>query len=200
MTTPPPITRTADLEQRTFRAVLSALSMPGTVEQLSLLRAEDGRWAGAIAIAQSLLDHEVTFHVATDGLPAEGPEETILRRTGSRTAPLAQAGYVFTDAARAFVAVEQAAEGPLEEPERSATIVVLCDSVGEGSLALALSGPGVDGECTLRLGGLDASVLKARAERNWPFPVGIDLLLVDPQGRVAGLPRSTAAAVMTEVW
>ncbi len=199
MTTPPPITRTADLEQRTFRAVLSAVSMPGTVEQLTMLRDDDGRWAGVIAIAHSLLDHEVTFHVLTAGASADGPEETILRRTGSRTAPLAQAGYVFTDATRALAAVEQAVEGPLEEPERSATVIVLCDSVGAGDLALALSGPGVDGEKVLRLGGVDAAVMKARAERNWPFPVGIDLLFVDPLGRVAGVPRSTTATVTTEV-
>lgn len=198
MTTPPPITRTADLEQRTFRAVLAALSMPGTVEQLPAAT-DDSRWAGVVAIAQSLLDHEVTFHVTVSGPAADGPEETILRRTGSRTAPLAQAGYVFTDGVRALAAVEQALEGPLEEPERSATVVVLCDSVGEGDLPLLLSGPGVDGETTLRLGGLDAAVVKARAERNWPFPVGIDLLFVDRQGRVAGLPRSASAVVATEV-
>jgi alpha-D-ribose 1-methylphosphonate 5-triphosphate synthase subunit PhnH len=191
MTSVPPITQTADLEQRTFRAMLSAMSMPGTVEQVSVARAEDGPWAAAIAVAQSLLDHEVTFHVAA----SNGPEETILRRTGSRTAPLDRAGYVFADAAHALTAIEAAYEGPLEEPERSATVVVLCDTVGEGDLALTLTGPGVDGETTLRVGGLDASVMKERTERNWPFPTGIDLVLVDPQGRLAALPRSTAATL-----
>ncbi|MDO9445774.1 MAG: phosphonate C-P lyase system protein PhnH, partial [Dehalococcoidia bacterium] len=91
--------------------------------------------------------------------------------------------------------IEAAHEGPLEEPERSATVVVLCDAVGEGDLVLTLSGPGVDGETTLRVGGLDAAVVKARAERNWPFPTGIDLVLVDPRGRLASLPRSTTATI-----
>ncbi|PKN78901.1 MAG: phosphonate C-P lyase system protein PhnH [Chloroflexi bacterium HGW-Chloroflexi-9] len=191
MTSVPPITQTADLEQRTFRAMLSAMSMPGTVEQVSVARAEDGPWAAAIAVAQSLLDHEVTFHMAA----SNGPEETILRRTGSRTAPPDRAAYVFADAAHALAAIEAAYEGPLEEPERSSTVVVLCDAVGEGDLALTLSGPGVDGETTLRVGGLDPAVLKARTERNWPFPTGIDLLLVDPRGRLAALPRSTTATI-----
>lgn len=191
MTSVPQITQTADLEQRTFRAMLSAMSMPGTVEQVSVARAEDGPWAAVIAVAQSLLDHEVTFHVVATA----GPEETILRRTGSRTAPLDRAGYVFADAAHALAAIEAAHEGPLEEPERSATVVVLCDAVGEGDLVLTLSGPGVDGETTLRVGGLDAAVVKARAERNWPFPTGIDLVLVDPRGRLASLPRSTTATI-----
>lgn len=192
MTSVPQITQTADLEQRTFRAMLSAMSMPGTVEQVSVARTEDGPWAAAIAVAQSLLDHEVTFHVTA----SNGPEETILRRTGSRTAPLDRAGYVFADAAHALGAVEAAYEGPLEEPERSATVVVLCGAVGgEGDLALTLSGPGVDGETTLRVGGLDPTVIKARTERNWPFPTGIDLVLVDPRGRLAALPRSTTATI-----
>lgn len=191
MTSVPPITQTADLEQRTFRAMLSAMSMPGTVEQVSVARAEDGSWAAVIAVAQSLLDHEVTFHVAA----SNGPEETILRRTGSRTAALDRAGYVFADAAHALAALEAAFEGPLEEPERSATVVILCDAVGEGDLALTLSGPGVDGETTLRVGGLDTTVIKARTERNWPFPTGIDLVLVDPHGHLAALPRSTTATI-----
>ncbi|GMU41187.1 MAG: hypothetical protein AMXMBFR23_20530 [Chloroflexota bacterium] len=197
MSTVPPISVTADLEQRTFRALLSAMSMPGTIETVEARRAEDGEWGAPIAVAQSLLDHEVTFHVAA----APGPEETILRRTGSRTAPLERAGYVFADAEHALAAVERSVEGPLEEPERSATVVILCETVGEGALTLTLSGPGVDGETTLRVGGLDPRVIRARTERNWPFPTGIDLVLVDPTGRLAALPRSTTAtlAVSQEV-
>jgi len=195
MTTVPPLSQSAALEQRTFRSLLAAMSMPGTIETVSTARAEDGTWAGIIAIAQALLDHEVTFYVAADG--GTVAEDAILRRTGARTAPLERAGYVFADAARATSAVEYAVEGDLEEPERSATVVLLCTNVGEGNLALRLTGPGVDGEAMLHVGGLDASVVKARAERNWPFPTGIDVILVDHQGRIAGLPRSTQIELMT---
>ena len=71
-----------------------------------------------------------------------------------------------------------------------------CASVGEGDLALRLTGPGVDGEIALRLG-LGADVIAARNERNGPFPTGIDLLFVDARGRLAGLPRSTQVEVLT---
>ena len=193
MTTVPPISQPAALEQRTFRAMLAAMSMPGTVEMLADANPADATVA-LVAIAQSFLDHEVTFHVAAEG--GSTLEDAILRRTGARTAPLNRADYVFADPTHARRAVEQAVEGPLEEPELSATVVVRCASVGEGDLALRLTGPGVDGEIALRLG-LGADVIAARNERNGPFPTGIDLLLVDAQGRLVGLPRSTQVEVLT---
>jgi len=193
MTTVPQISQPAALEQRTFRAMLSAMSMPGTVEVLEDANAADPS-SVLVAIAQSFLDHEVTFHVATNG--AATLEDAILRRTGARTAPLDRAGYVFADATHAQRAVEQAVEGPLEEPEYSATVVIRCDQVGAGDLALRLSGPGVDGESVLRVSGLDAAVIEARNARTGPFPTGIDLLLVDAAGRIAGLPRSTQVEVL----
>lgn len=194
MTTVPPISQPAALEQRTFRAMLAAMSMPGSIEVLTDANPSDATVA-VVAIAQSFLDHEVTFHVAAEG--GSALEDAILRRTGARTAPLDRAGYVFADATHARCAVEQAVEGALEEPEQSATLIVRCAQVGAGDLALRLTGPGVDGEITLRLGGLGADVIEARNERNGPFPTGIDLLFVDAQGRLAGLPRSTQVEVLT---
>ena len=193
MTTVPPISQPAALEQRTFRAMLTAMSMPGTIQVLTDANPTDAAVA-VVAIAQSFLDHEVTFHVAAEG--GSALEDAILRRTGARTAPLSLAGYVFADPTHARRAVEQAVEGPLEEPEQSASLIVRCAQVGEGDLALRFAGPGVDGEITLRLGGLGADVIKARNERNGPFPTGIDLLFVDAQGRLAGLPRSTQVEVL----
>lgn len=193
MTTVPPISQVAALEQRAFRSMLSAMAMPGTVEQVTLAPV-DGPWGAAVAIAQSLLDHEVTFHVAAQA----GPEETILRRTGSRTASLDRAGYVFADASHALTAVQSSREGLLEEPEHSATVVLLVDAVGGGELSLALAGPGVDGSRTLSVSGLDAAVVHARNARCAPFPSGIDVLLVDPQGRLAALPRSTSVTLVSE--
>ena len=75
-------------------------------------------------------------------------------------------------------------------------MVIRCDQVGAGVLVLRLSGPGVDGESVLCVGGLDAAVIEMRNARTGPFPTGIDLLLVDAAGRIAGLPRSTQVEVV----
>ena len=82
-------------------------------------------------------------------------------------------------------------EGYLEEPERSATVVVRVDAIGSGALRASLSGPGIESVQPLSVDGLDVAALHALIERNAVYPTGIDIVLVDPQGRIACLPRST---------
>jgi len=182
----------ADQEQRAFRALLDAMSRPGTIHELPEARATDGAWGSALVVMQCLLDHEVTFAVEADD---RSVHEQILRRTGARSDVLAAAGYVFADAAHALEVIEMASEGYLEEPERSATVVVRVDAIGSGSLRAVLSGPGIETVQSLAIEGLDASALHALIERNALYPTGIDIVLVDPQGRVACLPRSTRIEV-----
>ena len=146
----------ADQEQRAFRALLDAMSRPGTIHELPEARATDGVWGSALVVMQCLLDHEVTFAVEV---------------------------------------IEMTSEGYLEEPERSATVVVRVDAIGSGSLRAVLSGPGIETVQSLAIEGLDASALHALIERNALYPTGIDIVLVDPQGRVACLPRSTRIEV-----
>lgn len=179
---------TADQEQRAFRALLDAMSRPGTIHTLPAARPADGVWGSALVIMQCLLDHEVTFAVEADD---RSVHEQILRRTGARSAALAAAGYVLSDAAHAVDVIEMVSEGYFEEPERSATVVVRVDAVGSGPLRAVLSGPGIQTVQPLEIEGLDAAALRALVERNAVYPTGIDTILVDPQGRVACLPRST---------
>ena len=182
----------AAMEQRAFRALLDSMARPGTVSQLPAPRAADGVWGGALIVLQCLLDHEVTFCVeAADRYP----QEQILRRTGARSAPLGDAGFVLADAEHAAVAIAGAREGDLEEPERSATVVVGVGTVGTGPLGVVLTGPGIATVATLELGGVEVGVLRAIAQRNAAFPTGIDAIFVDPEGRVACLPRSTRIEV-----
>ena len=44
-------------------------------------------------------------------------------------------------------------------------------------------------------GRIGRCILRALVERNVTFPTGIDVVLVDPEGRVACLPRSTRIAL-----
>ncbi len=178
----------AALEQATFRTLLHAMSHPGIVQPLPAPRDEDAHWGAALGVLQSLLDHEVTFHVASDEAL---PREQLLRRTGARAVDLTTADFVLTDAAHALEAIETAREGPFEEPEHSATVVVVCDQIGAGSTVIEVSGPGVDGELRFAVEGLSAELFQALARRNAVFPSGIDVVLVDRARQVACIPRST---------
>ena len=185
---PPRQTVISDLEQRTFRALLDAMARPGTIRVLPASPGAEGPWATVLTVMQSLLDHEVTFCVEADD---RSVHEQILRRTGARSASLDQADFVVTDAAHAAATITAAREGDLEAPERSATVIVRADHVGEGATQAVLSGPGIASVVPLALDGVTAEALRALVERNAAFPNGIDTVFVDTEGRVTCLPRST---------
>lgn len=90
-------------------------------------------------------------------------------------------------------AIAQAKPGTLEEPERGATVVLLVDSISTAPAkdltCFELSGPGI--EKTAELYVSQAEWAHARAERADEYPCGIEILLVDGEGNVAALPRTT---------
>ena len=184
----PSLSAVAAAEQATFRALLSAMARPGTVVHLAHRRPEDGAWASALVVLQSLLDHEVTFSVLT----ADGyPREQLLRRTGSRITEVETADFILAAGDAAEEAIRRAKDGDLEYPDASATVVLSCDTVGGGPLRLLLAGPGVNGTATLAVGGVGAAAFENLRERNVAFPLGVDVILAGQDGNAACIPRST---------
>ena len=67
--------------------------------------------------------------------------------------------------------------------------------VGEPAMhVVALRGPGVERENRFAVDRVDW--LRARAERGDEFPCGIEIVLVDPEGRVVAIPRSSSATLV----
>lgn len=198
--TAPTMSVPAQEEQATFRALLDAMARPGTVHHLPPRRPDDGVWGGALLVLQALLDHEVTFHVLNDqALSGETlAYDQLLRRTGARSASLDKADFVMARGDGAVAAIEEAREGGFEEPERSATVVLLADSLGGDGVALALSGPGIESTSMLAVEGLPAAAFEALRRRTVTFPEGVDVILVDTAGQVAAVPRSTRIALTTD--
>ena len=62
---------------------------------------------------------------------------------------------------------------------------------GGGRVWLRLSGPGVPGTRAMIVTGLPAGFVAARRRLVAGFPAGADLLLIAPDGAMAGLPRTT---------
>ncbi len=87
--------------QAVFRVLLDAMARPGTVRQLTVLDENTPFPAakGLAAVAQTLLDHEVTFAVArgNDDRAAETSQEFaryVRSVTGCREVPAPEADYV----------------------------------------------------------------------------------------------------------
>lgn len=171
-----------------FRAVLDALARPGTLHRLPEGSGQPPALLPVLALAT------LDTPVALLGDSPDGRWREQIRLITS--APHAGAGAARLLAAlRPLVPAEIVglARGSAEAPEDGALASVAVASVDGGEQAYELRGPGVDGVITIAPRGWDGPLHAARAEATTAFPAGPDLLLVAPDGRFFGLPRSTHA-------
>ena len=196
--------------QRAFRSVLGAFARPGTVQSIELAPGNPARPAALDAALEAatrlFVDQAVTFCVAdseTDATTAYLTSETHARR-----APLRDADFVVVparaDAQTAREAVAEACRGTLTSPEKGATVLMGCARLAavpeDGQVAepavhvVALRGPGVERENRFAVDRADW--LRARDARGDEFPCGIEIVLVDPDGRVVAVPRSSRTTLL----
>jgi alpha-D-ribose 1-methylphosphonate 5-triphosphate synthase subunit PhnH len=175
---------TPDEAQRTFRAVLDALAHPGVPQPLPSGPLE--RVPGALLPVLALADLGTPVCVLGD----DGSwRDTVATATSALPAPLPEARLVAALLPVTPDELRAARRGSAAAPEDGALVTVPVSGVDRGGAPLRLTGPGVDGSAVIAPGGLPAGWLAARDAGD--FPAGVDLLLVGPDGRVVGLPRST---------
>lgn len=180
--------------QHAYRRIVSAHSFPGTVVDLSheasLIDIETDFPRPLILLAMMLLDAEVTFFLESAG--AQSDAAMISQLTYSRMSPVTEAGYLFlsrSGSARISELVGSARNGSLESPHLGATIALEVSDLASGSAGLVLHGPGIAESTTLSVPETDW--IEARADQNAEYPLGIDMLLVTPDGKMVALPRTT---------
>jgi alpha-D-ribose 1-methylphosphonate 5-triphosphate synthase subunit PhnH len=170
--------------QRAFRVLLDTASRPGDVRRLPLAG------LGAVVVPLTLADVETT--IAVLGAPSE--QARVLRATGATTATVDEAQLVACCGGTDATTIDRLRRGSALAPEGGAKVGIDCRVLrpaAPGDVTLTLSGPGIDGTAVLGVDGMDGAVFEAIARADAGFPVGIDVWLVDGDGQVAGLPRST---------
>lgn len=175
-------------QQAAFRAVMQALAEPGRILPAGA-SVGDASPLGPVAraIALSLLDFEVKFHLAPSLAAAEGD---ITFHTGSRRAERPdEAEFAFVDLARDGLDLAGYAQGTPDYPDRSTTVILRVESL-TGGPALTIRGPGIPGTRTLEIPGLPADFAAQWAANAARSPLGVDLIVVTNEA-VLGLPRST---------
>lgn len=175
-------------QQAAFRAVMQALAEPGRIVPAGAKVGEASPLGPvARAIALSLLDFEVQFHLSPSLMAAESD---ITFHTGSRLAARPdEAEFAFVDLACDPLDLARFAQGTPEYPDRSTTVILRVESLTEGP-ALTLAGPGIPGTRSLEIPGLPADFVAQWAANAARSPLGVDLLFVTNEA-VLGLPRST---------
>ncbi len=176
--------------QAAFRALLAALSEPGTLQQIAGEIAPPEGLATATATALlTLADYETPVWLP-EGL-RNGPAGAWLRFHCA-------AALVNDPTEAAFAVIDGAADEPRlsafnlgtdQFPDRSTTVIVQVSGL-EGGSALTLAGPGIAGTRTVTPQGLRPGFTDELRENGALYPLGIDVLLAHGEGLI-GLPRST---------
>lgn len=177
--------------EKGFRTILDALSFPGKINQLDKSKNDmepfDSRTA---LVCETLLDSEVTFHVVEEG---QSFAHILRVFTGSHLTDLDKADYVIipeqTSVDRVVDSLSVVKIGNLVNPHKSATIIFEVGSLLKG-YHYELIGPGIKTKnelhCTIH-----PEIIEKRREINAEYPLGIDFILIDSQGNVIGIPRTT---------
>lgn len=177
--------------QLTFRAVLEALSRPGTVQQ-AVAPAEHPAdlQAAEAALLLTLADTDAAPWLA--GTPLEAAAYCRFHCGVSPLAEPAQARFAFL-LGTSPLPLQRFHAGESETPENAATLIVRVPAL-DGGARVSLSGPGIDSvrEIAPRV---EPEFWGAWQHNHAGFPLGVDVLLVCGK-QLMGLPRSVRARVL----
>lgn len=181
--------------QNIYRKVLNTMSRPGQLENIAAVSAklnlEIAASKNLTALLLTLLDGEVRFCFVAQA--DKKAADKINQLTYAAQVAAAEADYLVvtnqTTAQELQTALAAARIGTLSDPHESATVILEVDSLTDG-VELLLSGPGIKDTNKLQLV-VKHDWLAARNQKVAEFPLGIDLILLDAQGNMACLPRTT---------
>lgn len=169
--------------QAAFRAVLAALSCPGSIHDAGAGLTPPASLAPATAaVLLALVDGETSLAIAPTLQPAAG---WIAFHCGPEIAPTAQAGFVLAEALPNLAALDTGSD---EVPERAATVILQVAALGSGA-SYTLAGPGLQHPTKFAVNGLPVDFAARWAANRGLYPRGIDLILC-AGGRLAALPRT----------
>lgn len=176
--------------QRTFRQIMTAMAEPGTVLAIDAIDGAPKVIGPAMAaVLLTLCDYETP--VWLDARLIDGGVDAYARfHCGAPTCAEPRDGaFAFASSVRTLPKLAAFAQGSLEYPDRSTTVVVEVDSLVEGP-GLLLTGPGIATVAHLQIVPLPDGFTAQLAANRARYPRGVDIVLC--AGRLlAALPRTT---------
>ncbi|MDR5838234.1 MULTISPECIES: phosphonate C-P lyase system protein PhnH [unclassified Caballeronia] len=186
--------------QRVFRALLDALSRPGSVLAIDAALPDNHAMRDALAGRVPLAAFAALLALADYSTPVFVEREDSVLGDALRfhaSAPLTRdrraAAFAYIDDARNMPSLDAFSHGDPETPETSATLFIRVPSLTEGE-PLVWSGPGIAQTRTVGIAGLPPGFWRERAALAALFPCGIDCCFV-AGGSLIGLPRTTHVEV-----
>ncbi|MFW6435517.1 MAG: phosphonate C-P lyase system protein PhnH [Halovenus sp.] len=170
-----------------FRALVDAMSRPGTITQSPTEPADH-------AVLATLVDHEVTCWTPDETL------RTALENEGRLTAVDHTEASIVHAPAPAECPVRDLKRGSLKEPSNGATVVYRVETLtadpklADDVTTLALSGPGIPGQRQLGVLGFSPTTARALADAQSTYPRGVDAVLTTERS-IAAVPRAVELEV-----
>ena len=174
--------------QSTFRALLDAMSRPGTIRAAGNNLTPPAPLDPATAAALlTLVDGDARLHIAPDCAAAR---DWLIFHCGTAPCPdPAAADFIVTTTLPDFATLSSGSD---EAPESSATLVLQVAAIGHGT-PWRLAGPGIKTSTTLHVTGLPADFAARWAANHALFPRGIDLVLC-ADSHLTAIPRTTTVS------
>ncbi|MCC0632817.1 phosphonate C-P lyase system protein PhnH [Clostridioides sp. ZZV15-6388] len=179
--------------QEIYRKLLDSASFPGKLNNINNITIENNTKLsnGAIGIAITLLDQEVTFYIENC---TKEDIKNIRALTMSSQVNYNKSDYLFLDI-NSELDILQIKIGSFEYPDESTTIIhqvnELSTDYKDKFIRLYLSGPGIKSKKNLYIDGVKQEFLEKLLMINKDYPTGADLILIDKKGEVAFIPRSS---------
>ena len=178
--------------QKVFRLILEAMSNPGkNVDIKECAEKLYGDNSVFLAIAMTLLDNEVSFHVCGD--TSSSLSDEIASLTHAAITPIESADFIFAMTPISVeCAIENAKCGTLADPHKSATVIIR----NEGDLygRILLQGPGIQGSRGIWVTQTVKDALTVHNAQHYEYPQGIDLLFVSTAGNLFAVPRTVKSS------
>jgi len=171
--------------QKMYRLILEAMFNPGRIVNVQEYADKlYGGFPAFLAVAMTLLDNEVTFHVCENSSLADEIESLTL----AGNINLDEADFIFVcNYSVIESAIENAKCGNLDDPHKSATVII--QNNGVPAFNMTLYGPGINGLAEVMLTQTVKDAIAMRDAQNYEYPQGIDLLFISGAGEVFAIPR-----------
>jgi alpha-D-ribose 1-methylphosphonate 5-triphosphate synthase subunit PhnH len=182
--------------QSTFRTVLKALSEPGLIQTIAKdVLSPAPMFASTAALCLTLADFETAVWLDPDADNAALVAYLRFHCGCRLVRDTAEATFaVITDLRQleAENALERFAQGTMEYPDRSTTLLVQATGLEDGPTRY-LSGPGIAQRHAFNVSGLPDNFDAIWQKNTEAFPLGVDLVFCHGS-RMLGLPRTTSIA------
>ncbi|MDX1809665.1 MAG: phosphonate C-P lyase system protein PhnH [Sulfurospirillaceae bacterium] len=171
------------LNRKNFKALMSALSMPGNIKKISPLYK-----SAMLALSNVLLYNEVTYFFAGDDNIS-----LVADITNPKIETAQNADYIFSDQIDKDL-LEIAKKGTFLNPEFSATLIFACKDFNKTKAKI--SGPGIKEEKEIYLP-CEREFIQTLTEKNSNYPLGIEVFFINEKNELMALSRTTKIEVVS---